>query len=214
MTIHVVTDELLGQLARRQNELFQRVRKGAVSVRPVLESLQRLIEGQFADQSAVQPPDHPVWKSIISGGGIGEDLLVELKASDVLVSEWAEDMVKQPAFTTSPGPMELDLVLVPVRDLKPENGSTTLDVWVGAQKLKLELCPAEVGLHLRLAYMDQPLGESVRLAMIQIRSLGGLSVFELANIDGQLQLNAVLVRPGLEWGPEDRLVFVRPRSSV
>lgn len=213
MTIHVVTDEQLGQLARRQNELFQRVRKGAVPIRPVLDGLQPLIEGRFVVQPAVQPPDYPVWKTIISGGVTGEDLLVELKARDVIVSEWAEDMMDQAAFTTSPESMELDLVLVPVRDLKPENGSTTLDVWAGAQKLKLKLCPAGVGLHLRLAYLDQPSGESVRLAMTQIMSVGGLSVFELAKVKGKLLLNAVLVRPGQEWGPDDLLVFVRPRSA-
>ena len=184
-----------------------------IPIRPVLDGLQPLIEGRFAVQPAVQPPDHPIWKTIISGGATGKDLLAEIRASDVIVSEWAEDMVKRPAFTTSPECVELDLVLVPVRDLKPENGSTTMDVWAGAQKLKLELCPAEVGLHLRLAYLDQPKGECVRLAMQQIMSVGGLSVFELADFNGQRQLNAVLVRPGQEWGPEDRLVFVRPRST-
>jgi len=47
MTTHVVSDEQLGILARRQNDLFRRVREGTLSVEQVLGGLQSLIEGQF-----------------------------------------------------------------------------------------------------------------------------------------------------------------------
>jgi hypothetical protein len=44
-TKHVVTDEQLGQLARRQADLFRRVREGTLSVQGVMSDLQRIIEG-------------------------------------------------------------------------------------------------------------------------------------------------------------------------
>ncbi len=44
MTISVA-DEQLGQLARRQNDLFRRVREGTLPVEQVLRGLQNLIEG-------------------------------------------------------------------------------------------------------------------------------------------------------------------------
>lgn len=46
-TRNVVTDEQLGALARRQNDLFRRVREGTLPAEPVLRGLQGLIEGKF-----------------------------------------------------------------------------------------------------------------------------------------------------------------------
>lgn len=47
MTTHVVTDEKLGVLARRQNDLFRRVREGTLPIEAVLRALQDTIEGNF-----------------------------------------------------------------------------------------------------------------------------------------------------------------------
>ena len=44
MTSHDVTDEQLGQLARRQNDLFRRVREGTLQIDVVLSGLQKIIE--------------------------------------------------------------------------------------------------------------------------------------------------------------------------
>jgi hypothetical protein len=50
---HSVTDEQLGRLARKEHELFRRVRDGTLPVDHVLTELQRLIEGSF--QLPAQP---------------------------------------------------------------------------------------------------------------------------------------------------------------
>ncbi len=47
MTTHVVTDEQLGVLGRRQNDLFRRVREGTLPIEQVLRCLQDTIEGNF-----------------------------------------------------------------------------------------------------------------------------------------------------------------------
>lgn len=47
MTTNVVSDERLGILARRQYDLFRRVREGTLPVERVLVGLQSMIEGQF-----------------------------------------------------------------------------------------------------------------------------------------------------------------------
>ncbi len=47
MTTKFVTDEQLGALARRQHDLFRRVRDGSLSVELVMSSLQGIIEGNF-----------------------------------------------------------------------------------------------------------------------------------------------------------------------
>ena len=47
MTRNIVKDEQLGQLSRKQNDLFRRVRDGTLDVPSVLSGLQGLIEGDF-----------------------------------------------------------------------------------------------------------------------------------------------------------------------
>ena len=47
MTEKTVTDDELGQLARRQNDLFRRVREGTLPVARVLGALQGIIEGNL-----------------------------------------------------------------------------------------------------------------------------------------------------------------------
>ena len=47
MTAFVVNDEQLGIVARRQHDLFRRVRDGSLPAQHVLVGLQRLIEGEF-----------------------------------------------------------------------------------------------------------------------------------------------------------------------
>jgi hypothetical protein len=47
MTDHSVTDQQLGVLARRQHDLFRRVREGSLPITKVLAGLQGLIEGRF-----------------------------------------------------------------------------------------------------------------------------------------------------------------------
>ena len=47
MTTAVVTDDQLGMLARRQHELFRRVREGTLPVDRVMAALQGTIEGNF-----------------------------------------------------------------------------------------------------------------------------------------------------------------------
>lgn len=47
MTTHVVTDEQLGIYARREHDLFRRIREGTLPVERVLDGLQSMIEGKF-----------------------------------------------------------------------------------------------------------------------------------------------------------------------
>jgi hypothetical protein len=47
MTTNVVADEQLGAFARRQNDLFRRVRDGSLPIERVMHALQQIIEGNF-----------------------------------------------------------------------------------------------------------------------------------------------------------------------
>lgn len=58
MTTRVVTDEQLGQLARKQHDLFRRVREGSIPVEAANRGLQALIEGRFDGVEDKLPADH------------------------------------------------------------------------------------------------------------------------------------------------------------
>ena len=51
------------------------------------------------------------------------------------------------------------------------------------------LCPAEVGLQLRLQYLNQPIGESIFIGMQPIASDSGAMIFQLSRDNRQLILN-------------------------
>lgn len=84
----------------------------------------------------------------------------------------------------------------------------TQEIWDKAVELGLELCPAETGPLLRLAYKDQPYGEYLRIAMEQISGSDGVpDVFLLYHRDGGLWLLERWAGPGGGWDPGDEFVF-------
>ena len=57
-----VTDEILGKLARQQNDLFRRVREGTLDSNVVSAGLQQIIEGKFAScDPVVSSVNQPSW---------------------------------------------------------------------------------------------------------------------------------------------------------
>ena len=83
-----------------------------------------------------------------------------------------------------------------------------------ALELGLELCPAEVGPVVRLAYKDQPLSGWLIIAMNVITvSDGGFSVFREEHDDRGLWLSAGYGHPESFWGSDKHFVIVRPVSS-
>lgn len=98
-----------------------------------------------------------------------------------------------------------DLVRFSVRQLGFPNGATTDEIYKRAQDLGLELCPAEVGPHLRLQYLGK---EYLWIAMKQITGRGGGPyVFCLFSIGGKLGLDASRAEPGTRWGGVGGFVF-------
>lgn len=87
MTTHVVADEQLGQLARKQNDLFRRVREGSLPTGQVLDGLQRLIEGRFGD-TVIVPPE------VINEEGAKQNI-VQLPSHIVTVNNRQRDLRKR-----------------------------------------------------------------------------------------------------------------------
>ena len=87
------------------------------------------------------------------------------------------------------------------------------DIIVKAKEFGLELCPAELGVQLRLQYNDQPNNEWLRVAMEPIvDSGGGLHVFHLGRNASELWLRRGSGSPGVVWSADSKFVFVRSRK--
>ena len=145
------------------------------------------------------------------GGKTVEELEKELQEKEFKISDYAQEMMKSPDFTTSKKPEQANLVRLKVKDLGFESGATLEQIYAKAEELGLELCPPEVGPHLRLELGDQPEGEYFCVSTKQISDSGGRpSVFRLDRDADERWLYGRWAFPGRHWDPGDEIVF---RSS-
>lgn len=89
------------------------------------------------------------------------------------VSDHARSMVGHELFTTATEPYKVDLAVVTVAELGFAKGGKTAHIWPRAQAYGLLLCPPEVPLYLRSAYVEQPEDEFLWVAMKHIPVPGG-----------------------------------------
>lgn len=142
------------------------------------------------------------------GGQTKEQLISELGAHNINISDYAEDMIKSPDFTTLESAESVDVVRLKVSDLGFTQSPTTDQLYAKAAELGLELCPAEVGPYLRLQDTNQPLNEWYYIAMKQVSDRDGHpTVFYLERNDGDLSLDTCIGDPTDRWNIDYRLVF-------
>jgi hypothetical protein len=158
--------------------------------------------------------DFAVWKTIKLGTHkTVADLKTAITSSGCRIADWADDLMKQAAFTLAAEETEVDLVVKSVADLGFVRATPYRTICVKAQELGLALCPSEVGPQLRLQYLDQPKGEWLRVAMDPITGSGGdRGVFSVGRGGNGRWLVWHYGDPDGTWFPGDRFVFVLPRK--
>jgi hypothetical protein len=156
--------------------------------------------------------ERPVWKRITLGRYRGVNTLrAALDAARVRVGDLADEILGRPAFAFSTMPVEVDLVVLTPRDLGFAREASLADIERRAGQLGFELCPAEVGPLARLAYVEQPAGEFLRIAMKPVPTWGGTSVsLTVANGGTGPILIGGEHHPDLAFAPGTRFVFMRP----
>ena len=134
----------------------------------------------------------------------------QLEKEGIYVSGWASDILFKVKFGKK---REVELVVKSVGELGFTGLTRYEDICKKIIELGYELCPAEVGLALRLAYKDQPKYEWLWVAMEPIADADrGLRVFFVAHgghglfLDGDHGYPDTLDRPG------SRFVCVMPRK--
>ncbi|MBU1083275.1 hypothetical protein KKE14_02455 [Patescibacteria group bacterium] len=151
------------------------------------------------------------WKTIKLGAHkSADDYLKALKEAGFRVGNWANDMIKKPAFKITNEPTDVELVLVTVAELGFPSGATQKDIYGKAPSMGLQLCPPEVGPALRLDYQDQPPIEYILIGMEPIAdSYGGLKVFNVSHVGSDPWLDTYCADPDYHWSSVFRFVFVR-----
>jgi hypothetical protein len=149
--------------------------------------------------------------SIEIGGKTKEQLQAELKEKEVYISQWGQELLDSKDFETASEPEHADLVRLTVEDLGFPLGATTDEIYAKAAELGLELCPAEVGPQLRLAYTGN---DWMYIGMKQITDRGGYPfVFFLREDGGELELFASHARADEPWDSVVQFVF-RHRKTL
>lgn len=164
--------------------------------------LETFSETPVLPEGAIRLPDLTI------GGKTPKELEKALASDGFRVSDWARDMLRDRSFTTLPEQQTLSLVRVKVADLGLTDTPTTDQIYAKANELGLDLCPAEVGPQLRLAYKDQPMDEWLYVGMKQIAdSYGYPNVYELDRDTDGSWLSSYWARPDDRWYPENTFVF-------
>jgi len=153
-------------------------------------------------------PEGKIARSTIEiGGKTKAELVEEMAGQNIKVGDYAKFMMNSKDFTTAKKPEPADFIKLKVGDLNLQN-PTTDQIYQKIQEFGLELCPAEVGPHYRLAYTDQPMDEWVCIGMKQISGSGGNPyVFELRRDDAELWLGSRWAEPARRWNPDFGFVF-------
>ncbi len=126
-----------------------------------------------------------------------------MERKNIYRSDWGKDILYKTEFSQEK--QNYDLVRFTVSQLGFPSGATTQEIYDKAEKLGLELCPAEVGPHLRLQY---PGKEWMLIAMKQISGRYDCpDVFNLRTDGVQLGLHGSPAEPENGWDADFELVF-------
>jgi hypothetical protein len=159
--------------------------------------------------------DPKVWRRVKLGTGVkdADGFRQSLKDNGVKISKWANDLLGKSVFSVATQEIEIDLVVVTVKELGFKNGAMLKDIYDAAKKRGFQLCPNEVGPHLRLQYKDQTKNEWLIIGMEPITDSGGvLNVFRIDCDDSGLWLDSTYGGLGGTLSSSFSFVFVLPRN--
>ncbi len=175
--------------------------------------VERFLRGEFTVNAPIC--NLPIWKTIKLGTKKNvEEYREALQSSGYGITDRAKYIISEPGFTCALEVLDVDLVVLSVADLDFKRGASYHKICARALEMKLELCSAEVGPALCLAYGDQPKDEWLRIAMEAIiGSDSSRRIFALAHCYNGLRFCADYGYADEFHEADQRFVFVRPRSQ-
>ena len=155
-----------------------------------------------------------VWKTIRLGICKTPDeyrKALEKAGCRVISLSWGYDALDKADCTQEE--IEIDLVVMSAKELGFVKGAPYRAILARCVQVGLELCPAEVGPALRLAYGDQPRGEQLRIATKEVtNSAGHHDIFAVTNERGVLCLTHGA--DSIDFYTDEPFVFVRRRKKI
>jgi hypothetical protein len=139
----------------------------------------------FASEPPPGVAQPAAWKSVRLGTRRGVNAYRNaLAAAAVRIGDSADEILGRPAFSYVAGETSVDVVrLVPAMLGFATEAPSLSALYARATHVGLALCPAEVGLQLRLDYADQPARELLHVAMKPVATYRGkLVILVLANL--------------------------------
>lgn len=170
-------------------------------------------------------PNCPVGTRIVEIGGLTKSQLIQkLQQYSILMNDYGERLLTDDRFTTSDTKYRLQTVELAVGNLGFPDGATTVQIFKRANELGLELCPHELGPHLRLEYLDQPEGYSGSSLQRNQAPSGSITIaseiltedddfpkgFYLRRVNDVLWLRGYRADHLHVWNPYDHFIFVKP----
>jgi hypothetical protein len=167
----------------------------------------------------------PTIARTVQVGGLSKAaLLEELRRNAIALNAFAEQLFASERFTTGASPYVVAMVERTVSALGFPHGATTAALVARAAECGLELCPLELGPHLRLQYRDQPEGHLGQPARQHQAPSGSITIFSaplsdddafpkgfyLRRIAGVLWLRGYCAGADHIWEPDDQLIFRQP----
>ena len=178
---------------------YAQIRRSAAPVHPAVVN---------ASPSVSSLPHFPVWKTVTLGNyySIG-GIRAAFKYGGFQISDQASSILDNTRLASQA--TAVDLVKVTVAELGFPKGSNIGDIYAQARERGLELCPAEVGPVLRLAYTDQPLYKWLAVGMGQTIGPDGYpNMFSVVHLkDGLWLYDYGWAKPADHWTPDHEFVF-------
>lgn len=174
-------------------------------------------------------PECEMIKRTVEVGGLTKtQLFQKLQQNSIMMNELGEKLLTDDQFTTSDTKYSLQTVELTVGELGFPDGATTGQIFKRASELDLELCPLELGPHLRLVYLDQPEGYSGNPIQRHRAPVGSITIaseiltededfpngFYLRRIDGVLWLRGYRADHLHVWNPDDHFIFSQTKKTL
>ncbi|MUK90631.1 helicase [Ornithinibacillus sp. L9] len=169
-------------------------------------------------------PNCPVVHRTLEVGGLTKSQLIQkLQQHAILMNKYGEMLLADGRFMTSDTKYSLKTVELTVGDLGFSDGATTPQIFKRAGELGLEMCPLELGPHLRLKYLDQPEGYSGNPLQRHQAPSGSITIaseiltdddefpkgFYLRRMNGVLWLRGYIADHLHVWNSDDHFIFCK-----
>jgi hypothetical protein len=147
----------------------------AISLSAALAQDEPIPGAQSTGLNVNKPAHFQIWRTITLGTYKGVDAYRDaLDLARIKVGDAADEILGRPAFPYATTKTDVELAVLSAADLGVESDQSSLaEVYKRARQAGLELCPAEVGPQLRLNYRNQPLGETLDIAMEPVGTYRG-----------------------------------------